>query len=59
VRALLRPLFPRSAWARPATVLAGTRDKGAALSSVRAFGVGSASHSGGGHDRRGRCSGLC
>jgi hypothetical protein len=30
-----------------------------ALASDRSFGVGAASHCGGGHDRRGRCSGLC
>jgi hypothetical protein len=33
VRALLWPLFPRSAWALPATVLEGTTGDGAALAS--------------------------
>jgi hypothetical protein len=34
VRALLCPLFPRSAWNQPATVVAGTTSEGAALASV-------------------------
>jgi hypothetical protein len=45
VRALLWPLFPRSAWDQPATVLTGTTGEGAALASVHLVGVGSASHS--------------
>jgi hypothetical protein len=51
VRALLWPLFPQSACAQPATLLAGTTGEGAALASVRLVGVGSDSHCGGGHDR--------
>jgi hypothetical protein len=34
VRALLWPLLPWSAWAQPATVVAGTTDEGAGLASV-------------------------
>jgi hypothetical protein len=84
MRALLLPLFYRSAWAQPATVVAGTTVDGAALASVRWLGLcqpatvvvgtrvegaslisvrfigeGSASHSGGGQDKRGRWSDLC
>jgi hypothetical protein len=44
VRALLCPLFARSAWAQPAILMAGTKFEGAALASVRFVGVGSASH---------------
>jgi hypothetical protein len=36
--------------AKPANVVAGTRGEGVALASVRSVVVGSASHSGGGHD---------
>jgi hypothetical protein len=39
-------------------VVAGTTVEGASLGSVRLFCVGSASHSGGGHDWLGHCSGL-
>jgi hypothetical protein len=49
VRALLWPLFAPSAWAQPATVVAGTTGKDAAVASVRRVSVGSASHCGGGH----------
>jgi hypothetical protein len=49
VRALLWPLFARSAWAQSATVLAGTTSEAAALASVRLVGVGSTSHCGVGH----------
>jgi hypothetical protein len=59
LRALLWPLFSRSEWAHPATAVAGTTCHFAALSSVRLYGVGPASHYGGGNDGRGRCSGLC
>jgi hypothetical protein len=51
VRALLWLLFPRSAWAQTATVVAGTTVEGAALASVPSVGVGSASHCGVGDDR--------
>jgi hypothetical protein len=51
VRALLWPLFPRSAWAQPSTVVAVTTGEGAALASVRSVGVSSASHWGDGDDR--------
>jgi hypothetical protein len=50
MRALLWPLFDRSAWDLPVTVVAGTRIDGAELDSVRLVSVGSASHCGGGHD---------
>jgi hypothetical protein len=50
LRALLWPLFAWSAWAQLATVVAGTTSEGAALSSVRLIGVGSAIRCGGGHD---------
>jgi hypothetical protein len=43
--ALLWSLFARSAWAQPATLVAGTTVEGAALASVRSVRVGSASHS--------------
>jgi hypothetical protein len=49
VRALICPLFARSALAQPDTVVAGTTGEGAALATVRLVGVGSASHCGGGH----------
>jgi hypothetical protein len=58
VRGLFLPLFAWSAWAQPATVVAGTSGEGASLATVRSIGVGSASHCGGGHDRREHCSGL-
>ena len=51
VRARLWPLFPRSAWAQRANVVAGTRVDGAVLSSLRSVVVRSASHCVGGHDR--------
>jgi hypothetical protein len=51
VRALLRPLFVRSAWDQPATVVAIKTCEGAALASVRLVGVVSDCHCGGGHDR--------
>jgi hypothetical protein len=40
VRAMFWPLFPRSAWAQPATVVAGTTGEGLAVASVRLVGVG-------------------
>jgi hypothetical protein len=46
---LIWPLFGRSAWAQPATVVAGNTGEGVSLASVRLVGVGSASHCGGGH----------
>jgi hypothetical protein len=58
-RALFWPLFARTAWSHPATVVADTTGEGAALASVRFVGVGPGSHCGGGHDKWGRCSGLC
>jgi hypothetical protein len=48
VRALLRPLFARSAWSQPATMVAGTTGEGADLASVPSVGVGSTSICGGG-----------
>jgi hypothetical protein len=48
VRAPLWPLFHRSAGAQTGSVLAGTTGEGAALTSVRSVGVGSASPCGGG-----------
>jgi hypothetical protein len=59
VRELLWPQFAWSACAQLETVVAGTKCEGAALASVRLFGIDSASHCSGGHDRCGRCSGLC
>jgi hypothetical protein len=50
MRALLWPLFARSEWAQAATVVAGTKNEGAVLASIRSVGVGSASHCVGGHD---------
>jgi hypothetical protein len=41
VRALFWPPFSRSAWAHPATVVAGTTGEGVGLASVRLAGVGS------------------
>jgi hypothetical protein len=40
VRVLLWPLFSRSAWAKPATVVTGTAGEGAALASVRRLVIG-------------------
>ena len=51
VRALLGHVFHWSAWALPATVVAGMAGEGAALASVRLVVLGSNCHSGGGHDR--------
>ena len=51
LRALLWPLIDRTAWAQPATVMAGTTGEGVALASVRFVGVGSVSNGVGGHDR--------
>jgi hypothetical protein len=50
VRALVWPLFVRMSWTQPASAVAGTKGEGAALASVRSFGVGLASHCCGGHD---------
>jgi hypothetical protein len=58
-RALLWHLFARSAWALSATVLASTTIESPALASVLSVGVVSASHCGGGHDRRRRGYDLC
>jgi hypothetical protein len=55
VRALLKPLFARSAWAQPASVLAGMPDEGAALASVRLVDKGLGSRCGGGQHRSRRC----
>ena len=41
VMAVLWPLFDCSAWDKPATVVAGTKFEGAALTSLRFIGVGS------------------
>jgi hypothetical protein len=51
VRALLWPMFDRSAWAQLSNVVAGTKIEGAALVSVLSVGVGSASHWGDGDYR--------
>jgi hypothetical protein len=51
VRALLWPLFARSAWSQLATVVSDTKGEDAALASVRLSGVGSTSHCSGVHDR--------
>jgi hypothetical protein len=59
VRALLWPLFNRSAWAQSAIVVAGTTGDCATQASFRSVGVGAASHIVGGHGWRERCSGLC
>ena len=48
--ALLSPIFARTAWTQPATVVAETSGEGAALVSVRSIFVGSACHCGGGQD---------
>jgi hypothetical protein len=56
---LLWPVFPQSAWAQPATVVAVTKGEDASMASVRLVGVGWATRCGGGYDMRGRCSGLC
>jgi hypothetical protein len=45
------PLFALSAWAQPATVLAGSTGEGAALVSVRSLVVVSDSHCGCGRDK--------
>jgi hypothetical protein len=49
-RALLWPLFAWSAWAHSATVVAGRKVEGAALSPVRLVGVSSGNHCGGWHN---------
>ena len=54
MRALIWPLFPRSAWAKAATELAVTIVKDDALASVRLFGVGSTSFGG----TKGECAAL-
>ena len=51
VRALIRPLFTRTAWAQTAPVEAGTKVEGVALVSVRWFGLGLATHCDSVHDR--------
>jgi hypothetical protein len=51
VRALLSTLFDGSAWAQPASVVAGTSGEGAAMASVPSVGEGPASYSDGGHYR--------
>ena len=50
--------FALSAWVQSFTVMADTTGEGDTLASVRWVALGSASHCGGGHDRRGRYSGL-
>jgi hypothetical protein len=50
LRAVIWPLSSRSAWAQPATVVAGTTVEGAALASVRLVGVVSTCHCGGGNE---------
>ena len=51
VRALQWFLFSWSAWAQSAAVLASTTGEGVGMPSVRLFGLASAIHDGGGHDR--------
>jgi hypothetical protein len=53
VRALLLPLFARSAWAQAERVVAYTKGEGVALTYVRSVAVGSTSHCVGGHDNEG------
>jgi hypothetical protein len=50
LRALLSPLFARSAWAQPATAVAETTGKGAVLAYDRLFGLGSDNDRFGGHE---------
>jgi hypothetical protein len=52
-------LFARSTWAQLATVVAGATGEGAAMDSDLMVCVVSASHCGGMHDSRGRCTDLC
>jgi hypothetical protein len=59
MRALLWPLFARSAWAQPANVVADTTGEGAALASVCLFGVVPDKYCDFGHDKSRRCSGFC
>ena len=54
MKALLRRLFARSASAQIATVVDGTIGEGAALTTIRFFGVGSGILCFGGHDKRER-----
>jgi hypothetical protein len=49
--AIFWPLIARSAKSQAATAEAGTTDEGAALASIRSFGVGSTSNCVGGYDR--------
>jgi hypothetical protein len=58
VRALLSHLFAWLARDQATVVVEGTKVEGAALTSARLVGVGSASHCGGEHDRLGLCSDL-
>jgi hypothetical protein len=51
VRALLWPLFAGSAWDQPATVVAGSTVKSAAVASGRFVGMVTASHCEGGAER--------
>jgi hypothetical protein len=51
VRVVIWPLLALSAWAQPATVVAGTTGDGANVAFVHLFGMGPASHFFGGHDR--------
>jgi hypothetical protein len=59
MRALLWPLFDRSVWAQPATLVTVTTVEGAFLESVRFDSVGSPTVCGGELDSLGHCSGLC
>ena len=58
MRAMLWTLFALSAWAQPATVVAGTTYECVVLASVRFVGVDTDSHCRGSHYRCGRCCGL-
>jgi hypothetical protein len=53
VRALLCPLFARSAWDQPETMVEGTTRDGVALASVRLDSMGTDNYSEGGQDSQG------
>ena len=59
MRALLWTLFSRSAWAQPATIVAGTISKVVDVASVLSVGFGSDSLCDGDHNIWGRWCGLC
>jgi hypothetical protein len=59
MRALDWLLFAQTAWAQPATVVAGITGEGDGLALSPFVGVGTTSHCGGGNDWFGRCSVFC